>query len=1090
MYRPHRGTTRKFGFGVLAGVLIAASISPAAVAVVRPAAEQDTAPVPVFQDISGNEHEAAIQWLADQRLTTGYGDGTYRPLGTVNRDAMAAFIYRLAGEPEFTAPAQSPFSDVSPGTQFYKEMAWMNVEGIATGFDDGTYRPLSPVNRDAMAAFMNRYSGSYCNTGVAADFPKPTAAPFADVSITLQFNREIAWMKDSGISRGWTEGNGTTTYRPVVPVARDAMAAFIQRLDVYQEANGGCKPDAPAQQPWRNTDLPSDERAALAVEAMNLDQKIALLQQDDGSGIPEFGFPPIRAKDGCCGVTIGSTPTTALPAGIGLASTFDPELARAYGAVSGEEARATGWNHIAGPSMDLTRTPFNGRMWEAFGEDPLLNGDTATAQVQGEQSAGVPALVKHYNLNNFETRRGHVDVQVDERTLQEVYTRPWEKLVKQANPGAVMCSFNLVNGSPACGSELTLSQILKEQLGFKGYVSSDYNAGKSFADYAAGLDTSGPTLNFSGPNLKQAVLDGRVQEARVSDAARRVAYTMFEHGIFDNPPAGSFELPRPVEPAVPASMLEDHAAVAEDVAADSVVLLKNERSALPLASSTPSVAVIGSDADHYIAAGGSGTVPRPARLTTILDGITARAGSASVEYSPGTDPASLADTLPGPAPIPSGVLTNVQAQYRLGLNNFGGNALLFRSEKQINLRTGLSNDVINSSQNPSLGFPLVAAPMSARWTGTLNVPTTGAYKLSLSHLGTARLFVNDQQIIADAGVTYGTQEATVSLTAGQAAAIRVDYVTDAPNQFHGSLNDQPGAMIRLGWTPPEDVLSPAMREAVDLAAKSSVAVVVARDYTGEAADRGSLTLPQNQDRLIAEVAAVNPNTIVVLATSGPVTMPWIDNVPAVMEAWYAGQGQGDAVAGILYGDINPSGKLPVTFPVSDAQATDVGVPNPFDFVEQLNPSVAYDEGVFVGYRAYATKNATPLFPFGHGLSYTSFDYLNISVPAAAEGGADGPAATVSVQLKNTGTRAGEETAQIYVGSLPGAVPTPARQLAGYGSLALAPGATGSVDIKLDPRSLQYWDAETDSWATPTGSVPIYVGTSVEDAKLAGSITLS
>ncbi|MDN4612613.1 glycoside hydrolase family 3 C-terminal domain-containing protein [Arthrobacter burdickii] len=1084
-----RGAPQKLGLAALVGMLVAATISPAANAVEQPQDGQNAAAAAQFRDIAGNEHRAAIEWLAAQGLTTGYPDGTYRPLGSVNRDAMAAFIYRLAGEPTFTPPARSPFSDVPTTMKFYKEMAWMNAQGIATGFSDGTYRPLTPVKRDAMAAFMNRYAGDYCNIAIAENFPKPTVAPFADVPVTLQFSTEIAWMKDSGISRGWTEKNGTNTYRPLLPVARDAMAAFIQRLDVYENANGGCKPDLLDEQPWRNPDLPSAERASLVAAAMTLDQKIAFLQQDDGRGVPEFGLPPIRAKDGSSGLTTGATPTTALPSGVGLASTFDPVLARAYGTVSGEEARATGWNHLAGPTMDLTRTPFNGRMWEGFGEDPLLNGTTAAAQVQGEQSAGVSALVKHYNLNNFETRRGHVNVQVDERTLQEVYTRPWEKVVKEADPGAVMCSFNLVNSSQSCGSDLLLNQILKKQLGFNGYVSSDFNAGKSLSDYAAGLDTSGPQMAYSGANLKQAVLNGTVPEARVTNAAERVAYAMFDNGIFDNPPVGSFDYPRQAEPAIPASMLDAHAAIATEVAGDSVVLLKNESSALPLASSTPSVAVIGSDADHYIAAGGSGTVPRPAQLTTILDGITARAGSASVEYAAGTDPASLADTLPGPAPIPSTVLTNVQAQYRMGLNNFGGNAMIARSERQINLRTGLSNDVINSSQVPGLGFPLVTSQMSAVWTGTLAAPTTGTYKLSLSHLGTARLFIDGRQLLADPGVTYGTQEVAVSLTAGKPVAVRVEYVTDAPDQFNGSLNDQPGAMIRLGWTPPEGVFSPAIQEAVALAKRSSVAVVVARDYTGEAADRGSLKLPQDQDRLIKEVSAANPNTIVVLATSGPVTMPWIDQVPAVIEAWYAGQAQGTTVAGVLYGDINPSGKLPITFPVSDQQATEVGVDNPFDFVETVSPVVSYDEGVFVGYRAYSTQNATPLFPFGHGLSYTSFRRLNVDLPATAAAGPAGPDATVSVQVRNTGTRAGEETVQVYAGFLPGTVPTPARQLAGYGSLTLTPGATGSVDIKLDPRSLQYWDAGTDAWVTPTGPVPIYVGSSVADAQLAGTITL-
>ena len=869
--------------------------------------------------------------------------------------------------------------------------------------------------------------------------------------------------------------------------ATGLLPAGAVAAPVSPEARVSIPAQAPPGMPWMDPALPPAERAELVVAAMTLEQKVNYLVQSGGTGLPELGLPPIRSKDGCCGLALESTPTTALPVGVGLASTFDTDLAQAYGAVAGAEARATGYNAIAGPTMDLVRTPFNGRMWEDLGEDPLLSGATAAAQTQGEQSADVSALVKHYNLNNFETRRGHVDVQVDERTLQEVYTRPWERLIDEADPGAVMCSFNKVNGEFACGNDILLNAILKTQLGFEGFVSSDFNAAHSFEDYEAGLDVAGPGLEFAGPALLAAVQNGTVPEARITDAARRVALTMFKYGIVDNPPVGSFENPQPVEPPIPAAMLDEHAAVAAEVAGEAAVLLKNDESALPLAPDTDSVAVIGSDADWYIDGGGSGAIPNPARLTTILDGITDRADGAAVGYSPGTDPVGLGDTLPGPPPVPSGVLTGLTAEYRTGINNFAGTPALARSELQVNLRTGISADTINTSQVPGIGAELAAQPISVRWTGTLVPPSTGAYTLSLTHLGTARLFLNDQEVITGPVAPFGTQEATVNLTAGQNAAVRIEYTTDAPNQFNGGLNDQPGAMMRFGWTPPADVLPPLMQAAVDAAADASVAVVVARDYTGEAADRGSLVLPQDQDRLIAEVSAVNPNIVVVLATSGPVTMPWLEDVPSVLEVWYPGQAQGTAVAGLLYGDINPSGKLPVTFPATEEQAVQVAPPNPFSLIEVVDPVVPYTEGVFVGYRGYVEQGLTPLFPFGHGLSYTDFDYRKLRMTHKVS--LENPEATVSVRVKNTGWTAGQETVQVYVGALPTDVPTPSLQLAGFGGIELQPGERGWVEIELDPRSLQYWDETTGDWVTPSGEVPIYVGSSVEDLRLEGTLFL-
>jgi beta-glucosidase len=886
------------------------------------------------------------------------------------------------------------------------------------------------------------------------------------------------------------------TRRPSAVLATAVLAVVTATTGVVLVAPSAVAAPAPmknsqAASPWMNTALSADERASLLVARMSLSQKVATLVQSGGPGVPELGVPGIRGKDGCCGLA-ASTPTTALPVGVALASTFDREAAFAYGAVAGEETRLTGFNAIAGPTMDLTTTPYNGRMWEALGEDPLLSGTTATAQVQGQQSNDVHSIVKHYNLNNFESRRSHTDVQVSERALQEVYTRPWEKVVKQGQPGSVMCSFNKVAGNYACGSDLLLNQILKEQLGFAGYVSSDYDAAKSFSDYAAGLDVAGPGLQLSGPSLEAAVRDGRVSESRVTDAARRVLRTMFDLGIIDNPPVGSFAYPQPAEPAIAPAVLDENATVAEAVADDAIVLLKNDASALPLTSTAgKKIAVIGSDADHYIDGGGSGAVPNPARLTTLLDGITQRASGSTVTYAPGTDPVSLADTLPGPAPVPGSVLSNLNAEYRMGAGNFEGRAFIARPEAQVNLRTGLSADVITTSQVPSLGFPLVGGPVSARWTGTLTAPADGSYGLSVSHLGTARLYVDGALVINDPGTMYGTQTHQVALTKGQKVDVRIEYQTDAPNQFDGGLNDQPGAMMRFGWTPPADVLSPKMAEAVAAAAASDVAVIVARDYLGESADRGTLTLPQDQDRLIAAVTKANPNTVVVLATGGPVTMPWLNQVPAVVEAWYTGQSQGRSVAKVLFGDVNPSGKLPVTFPASEQQVAGLGILDPFQFAEEQSKTVSYDQDVFVGYRGYQAQGAKPLFPFGHGLSYTTFDLAklkvkNVNLKAAAAAEKTG---SITVDVANTGRVAGEQVVQVYVGKLPTSVATPTKQLAGYARVSLQPGATSKVTIDLDERALQYWDEATNAWVTPKGNVPVYVGTSVDDIRQAGQISI-
>ncbi|NPC97819.1 glycoside hydrolase family 3 protein [Nocardioides sp. zg-DK7169] len=849
----------------------------------------------------------------------------------------------------------------------------------------------------------------------------------------------------------------------------------------------GAQPRTAEPDTWLDRSLPAARRARALVRQMSLEQKVATIDQNSGTGVPELGVPPIRSIDGCCGVT-GTVDTTAMPTGIALASTFSPAMARSYGRAIGEEAYELGFNSLAGPTMDLLKTPFNGRMWESYGEDPLLSGSLTTAQVNGEETNDVWAIPKHYNLNNQETRRGHVSARVSERTLNEVYARPWEMVVKGAQPGAVMCSFNRVNGVFACSNRSLLRDTLKGRFGLDGYVTSDFDAGHGFGDYEAGLDVSGPTETYAGAALVEAVRNGVVPGARVTDAAFRVLYTMIESGVYDNPPPGAFTVPAPGQAALDQEVLGQHNAVAAHVGDASAVLLKNSGSALPLAAGRlGSLAVIGADADHYIAGGGAGAVANPAELTTIVEGLTDRAEGVDVSYAAGVDSAGLGDTMPGPAPVASDSLTpdtgsgnGLRGQYWLNPESAGA-PFSTRVDTQVNLRSGIGADFSSTSRVTGIGSPLnLTRGMSARWTGTLTAPAAGTYQLSLSHLGSARLFLDGEEVIDDAGTTYGTQSVSVSLTEGQDVAVRIDYVADAPNQFNGGLNDQAGPMIRFGWTLPEGTLAPRMQTAVDLAEDSDVAVVVVRDYTSEGSDRGTLTLPQDQDRLVRAVAAANPRTIVVVATSGPVLMPWLADVPAVLQLWYGGQVQGRTVARTLFGDVNPSGRLPVTFPATEAQVNRIGAENPFRHLAIIRPTDRYEEGVFVGYKGYDRAGIKPLFPFGHGLSYTRYRYSKLQLRSTGRG----PSAAVVArfQVRNVGSRDGTEVAQVYTGKLPGAQ-SPKRALAGFTRIKLEAGASKTVRVRLDKRALQSWKAGRDRWVTARGNYTVSVGSSSRSLQL-------
>jgi beta-glucosidase len=622
------------------------------------------------------------------------------------------------------------------------------------------------------------------------------------------------------------------------------------------------------------------------------------------------------------------------------------------------------------------------------------------------------------------------------------------------------------------------------------------------------------------------VAAGTVSQERLDDMDRRVLRPMVGLGLLQTQPQIN-DLPEQAD-----------GQVARQIAAAGMVLLKNRRSQLPLNGGPGgSIAVIGPDADNISAQGGGSSVVKPTYGVSPLEGIRNRAGaSTTVEYAQGTDGISEGDLLPGPPPVPSSVLaptggaageTGLSAEY-FANTTFSGAPALTQVDPTVNVNFGFTNFPGFNAASPKAhtvsGFALLGA-LSARWTGTMTAPATGPYTLALTARGTARLFFDGEQLLTHEG-SLSTVTTTVSLAAGVPHQVRIEYAAPA-------LNTYQGGQIRFGWTHAEDVVPPMMAQAVALARRSGTAVVVVRDYETEGADRPSLDLPREQDQLIRRVAAVNPNTVVVIETGAPVTTrTWENGVPAIVQAWYPGQEQGNAIADVLFGDVNPSGKLPVTFPTSESR-TPVNTPQQFPgtgcgpnaqpgtttagsapapttssdtpttpttttttpTTGASGPAVTqqatttchatYSEGVFVGYRGHDQFGLAPQYPFGHGLSYTQFGYGGLQItPAGTPAGGD---VTVSFTVQNTGSRAGAEVAQVYVGRLPAGVPTPPRQLAGFSRVQLDAGERRRVDVTVARRSLSYWDTTTHAWVTPAGRVPIYVGSSSRDIRLTGSV---
>ena len=844
-----------------------------------------------------------------------------------------------------------------------------------------------------------------------------------------------------------------------------AMTAAAGAATGASAATGRGAAGLAASCPWVHSTAPVATRVSQLLGQMTLDDKLAMV---DGVGYangttgyvghiaanPALCIPGLNLEDGPQGVADGVPGVTQLPAPVALAAAWDPALAREYGAVVGSEERGKGADVNLGPTVNIVRDPRWGRAFESYGEDPYLAGQTAVGYIDGVQSQGVMSQVKHFAVYNQETNRNTAadDAVVSPRAIHEIYLPQFRAAVQQARTASVMCSYSSVNGQFACQNSYLLN-VLDNEWHFPGFVTSDWGATHSTVPSAlAGLDMNMPGgagfgTDYYGAPLKAAVQAGQVPLSVLNGMVSRILTEMFRFNLFANPPTGSLS----ATVTTPA-----HAQTGRDVADAGTVLLKNDGGVLPLSPRTDrSVAVIGADGGQYALTSGGGSAGVIAPYTvTPYQGISKRgaASGVSVSYAQGNVPDTGALTAVPASAFPSGLAAT-----------YYNNTTMTGTPAATGTVSGAG--LAWNGQAPAAGVN--ASGWSATFTGTIDAPTAGSYALSLGLTGTASVSIDGQTVFASQTGFGSTARATVTLPAGS-TSIEIDYADSIAVSTDG---------LTLGWAPPQ---TPSLLDqAVAAAKKADVAVVFASNFETEGADLATIDLPADENQLISAVAAANPNTVVVLNTGSAVTMPWLDQVKGVIEAWYPGQDDGDEIASVLFGDVNPSGKLPVTFPQSLAQV-------PASTAAQwpgTNGTVQYSEGILVGYRWYTTKHITPLFPFGSGLSYTTFGFSHLNV-RPGPGGTD----QVTADVTNTGRRAGADVAQLYVAD-PASTGEPAEQLKGFQRVMLWPGQTRPVSFTLDRSAFAWWDEQTSGWTVTPGSYGLMVGDSSANLPLTAHVAV-
>ncbi|KAF2797609.1 glycoside hydrolase family 3 protein [Melanomma pulvis-pyrius CBS 109.77] len=819
-----------------------------------------------------------------------------------------------------------------------------------------------------------------------------------------------------------------------------------------------------------------DDRARELAAKLTLDEQISLLAGADfwrSMPIPDKGIPSIKTTDGPNGARgeffTNGTPAALFPCGISMASTWNLDLIEQVGQHLGDETKARGANVLLAPTICMHRSPLGGRNFESYSEDPYLTGKLAASYVRGLQSKGIAATIKHFVGNEQETQRQAYNAVIAERPLREIYLKPFEIAVREASPWALMSAYNMINGVHADEYEHSLKNILRGEWGWEGAIISDWTGTYATApSIKAGVDIEmpGPSKWRKPDQVLESLEKGEITREDIERAAGNVLYLVDRtKGLSDQSP----------EPAEQPNNNEETRNLILQAGIEGLTLLKNENNVLPIRN-VKKVAVIGPNVKRAIAAGGGSAGVNPYYTTTPWDGIRSRFDG-ELTFAIGCDSSKW-------LPLATPYCTAPNGQQGVRLEYYRGDR--FKGEPAV-VQHKVSTDLWLWDSAPKDVLP----DFSFKVKCTITPKSTGYHTFSFASVGPGRLFINGEIFI---DIWNWTEEGEAMFSASEDVLKSiyleegkpVELLVESTNEVRpaskvsilGRRHDYGGC--RIGYQEEDQV--DRLQEAANAAKEADVAVLVIgldAEWESEGYDRQTMDLPKNgsQDRLIEAVLAANPRTVVVNQSGTPVSMPWVDRAPAILQAWYQGQEAGNALADVLFGNQSPSGKLPTTFPVRLED-------NPaYHNWPGENLKTVYGEGIYIGYRHYERSKITPLFAFGHGLTYTTFEYgapsINNTVLTEAEG------ITITIPVTNAGSVPAREIVQAYVRDVKSTLPRPEKELQAFAKVLLQPGEIKTVTLKLDKYSVGYFDTalgQTGAWIAEEGVFDVLIGASSADIR--------
>lgn len=809
------------------------------------------------------------------------------------------------------------------------------------------------------------------------------------------------------------------------------------------------------------------DRIEALISELTLEEKVSILSGSSAwhtTAVPRLNIPRVKMTDGPIGArgdSVSGATSACFPSASCLSSSWDKDSVEEIAKAIGIEAKSKDADVLLGPTINLHRHPLGGRHFECYSEDPLLTGELASSYVKGVQSVGVSACLKHFIGNDTEYQRHFVSSNIDDRTLRELYLLPFEMGVK-AGSLSVMSAYNQLNNVFCSSNEQILTNILKEEWNFPGYVVSDWGAAQDTIGNAnGGLDCEmpGPARSW-GENLVKAVNNGKVDEEVVDDKVRRILRVADFTGRLDDP----------TESPEQSNDLEEDRLLIRTAGSEGMVLLKNDQ-VLPFKKETvKKLAVIGPNALKGQYLGGGSASLNPHYVVHPLEGLKSAFGdSAEINYAKGCHTYKF---LPGISSDLFKENDGFKVEFYNG-QDFEGSPIETKILKgnKFWAMGGFGLDIVAQSERPSL---------SVRFSGELQPEHSGEYNFEIFSIGPSKLSINGENLIdnwssqepGDAffGMGSAPKREKIKFEKGKTYSLEVEY------KWEGRF-----PAVQIGMQPPDQF--DLMEEAINLAKEADAVVLIAgtnSDWETEGNDRANLDLPSNQNELIETICKLNKNTVVVLNTGSPCEMPWIDNAKAILQCWFPGQEFGNSLADILIGKVNPSGKLPTTFPkkLSDTPA--------YSTYPGKDLQMDYEEGLFIGYRWYDRESIEPLFPFGHGLSYTSFEYSNLrAIPPKG----DSSVAAFEVDITNTGDVAGKEVLQGYITVNKSQIERPQKELKKFEKISLESGETKKVKFELSEKDLSFWSTENNAWQVEPAEYLFSIGASATDIKDSVSVWL-